>query len=461
LRRAGRLVAAVLTTVALATLGATATATGAAASVTAGTEVEIARLVNELRAQHGLPALRTDVRLVADARAWSGRMAASGTLAHDPEAGNQMPAGTRAWAENVGWTSATGDLGARLHDLFANSAPHRANLLDARYTDIGIGIGAGGGRTYVTQRFTTGAPARVATAVEPTAALAEQHFGGGRAAHVVIARDDVYADALAAGPLAGRTGPIVLTPPGPVLHPVVRLALDRSLPRGGTVWIAGGTAAVSSGVQAEVAQAGWQVKRLAGKNRFETAAQVADAIARRDGRPDEVLIATGAGWADAAAGGAYGARTGAPVLLALKNSVPPETSAALAALRPPRVAALGGTAVLSDRTLARLGAARVAGATRQDTSALIARDLWGHAHDGPARWLGVPGFGDDAWTWALGAAPVAARQAAPVLLVGPELTSDVRDYLSSLGYGGGDTADLLTHGPVPAASAAEIRSLLR
>lgn len=456
-----RLAATLVLAVSLAGAGVFATPAPAAAATTAGIEVEITRLVGALRAQHGLPPLRTDVRLVAASRTWSAHMAGSGTLAHDPKAGAAMPAGTRAWAENVGWTSTTGDVGKSLHDMFVDSAPHRANLLDGRFTDLGIGIATGGGRTYVTQRLTAGAPARVAAAVEPTAKLAEQHFGGGKATHAVLARDDIYADALASGPLAGRAGPVLLTPVGPVLHPVVRLALHRSLQPGATVWIVGGRSAVSAGVEAEVRAAGWEPRRLAGENRFETAARVASAVRQRDGQPDEVLIATGAGWADAAAGGAYGAQSGAPVLLALKDSVPPATSRALAELQPRKVSALGGSAVLSDRTLAQLGADRVAGSTRQGTAARIAGQLWGHSDGGPARWTAVPGSGDDAWTWALGAAPAAARLGTPVLLLGPELSPELHDYLEDLGYGGGDTAELLTHGPVPATTAAKVRTLLR
>lgn len=459
--RAARRTVVLLAAVLLATPPVAAPVPPAAAASTAAIEVEVARLVNALRAQHGLVPLRVDVRLVSSARSWSGRMATSGTVSHDPGIAGTLPGGAVAWAENVGFTSASSGVARRLHDMFAGSAPHRANLLDARFTDMGIGIAVGGGATYVTQRFTAGVPARVAAAIEPTAELAEQHFGGGKATLAVIARDDVYADALASGPLAGTAGPIMLTPPGPALHPRVRLALERSLPRGATVWIAGGKAAVSADVQQEIERAGWRPRRLAGSNRFETAAAVAAAVAARDGRPDEVLIATGAGWADAAAGGAYGARGGAPVLLALQARVPPETSQAIARLKPRRVAALGGRAVLGDATLSELGAERVAGPSRQGTSAGIAEQLWGYADDGPARWTAVPGYGDGAWTWALGAAPAAARQRAPVLLVGPEVSPAVRDYLDGLGYGGGDTADLVIHGPVPPGSADEVRALLR
>ena len=425
----------------------------------AAIESELAYRLNAERTARGLRPLRIDVRLVDSARSWSQHMRRDGRLSHDPNLARTVPSGVTAIAENVGRTQATTDVARRLHNLFMSSAPHRSNILSSRYRELGIGVVTGGGWTYTTQRLTAGAPARVAAAVTPTARLAERLFDGGRASHAVIARDSVYADALAAGPLAGDEGPVLLTPTGPVVHPRVRLALERTLPRGRTIWIVGGSAAVPGSVQRELTDAGWRVERVGGGNRIDTAARVSRRVASRSGR-DEMLVATAATWPDAAAGGAYGAHRGAPIVLGLRDRVPAETAAVLSDLGPTRVAALGGSRVLGDRVVETLNAERIAGATREATASALAERLWGYADATPRTWIAVPGFGADAWTWALSAAPLAARHNAPVLLVGDTVAPDLRDYLAGLGYGGDSRAQLVTHGPVPTAARDELNRLL-
>jgi putative cell wall-binding protein len=388
-------------------------------------------------------------------------MAQRGRLAHDPNLRAGLPGGVTAWAENVVRTSRTDDVAAALHRLLMDSATHRANILDRRFTDLGIGVVRGNGSIWATQRFTAGAPASVAPAVEGLSQLAGSVFGSGGASHAVIARDDVFADALAAGPLAGAGGPILLSPPGPALHPAVRASLERVLPRGRVVWLVGGSSAVSDGVAGELRAGGWDVHRISGPTRLGTAEAVARQVVAREGRPATITVATGWDWPDAVTGGAYGAHAGSPVLLTEPGRVPEETARAIRSANPQRVAVLGGSTAVSDGVVRQLGADRVAGPTRQSTSGVTARDLWGYRDATPTRWIAVPAFGGDAWTWALGSAPLSARTGAAVLLVGPELDPDLADYVDSLGYGGNRTATLTTIGPVSAEGAADLRSRLQ
>lgn len=453
-----RRVAVIATLTVLSTLSVPLAEPALAASATS-VENQLTELVNAERRGRGLPDMRVDVRLMAPAREWSAHMASQGRLSHTGDLRGQAPAGASAWAENVGMSSSP-DAAGGLHAMFMASGGHRASIL-GNYTDVGIGVTVSGGRTWVTQRFTAGAPAPVAAAVASTAALTKNLFGGGQAQHAVIVRDDVFADALAGGPLAGDDGPILLNPPGGAVHPAVRSALEAVLPRGSTVWLAGGSAAVSDHVEWELDAAGWNVKRVAGPNRVETAARVAREVTSRSGRPARALVATAGDWPDAAAGGAYGAAAQAPILLSESDAVPAATAGALGEIRPQRVAALGGRAALSNGVVSQLGADRVSGPSRQGTSAAIAADLWGHRDASPRYWIAVPAYSADAWTWAVTAAPLAARHGAAVLLVGDDLASTTRDYVAGLGYGGGNSATLLTHGPVPGAAADQLRALLR
>src|SRR5690606_31495636 len=71
----------------------------------------------------------------------------------------------------------------------------------------------------------------------------------GAAPRVLLARDDAFADALAAAPLAGTDGCILFTGAGEApLDPRVRAEIDRALAPGGTVVLLGGVHAVGDQV---------------------------------------------------------------------------------------------------------------------------------------------------------------------------------------------------------------------
>ncbi len=121
--------------------------------------------------------------------------------------------------------------------------------------------------------------------------------------------------------------------------------------------------------------------RVAGGDRFETAAEIA--LERFDpGAVEVVYLATGADFPDALAGGPLAAVDGAPILLTSRDSLPADTREALATLGPDRVVALGGPAVVSDATLTAAGGAaggattgRLSGGDRFATAAAIADAL--------------------------------------------------------------------------------------
>lgn len=457
LRRRLTLVALV---VLFALLGVLVPAAPALADPTASLELQLGQLINDERARVGAPPLQVDVRLTGGARAWSRVLSGTGQLAHDPNLERALPAGVRSWSENVGQTTSSNPVAA-LHGAFMDSPRHRTNLLDADFTEVGVGIAQGANGTFVTERFSAGAPAYVAPAVDATAGTATAVFGPGGASHAVVVRDDAFPDALAAGPLAGAQGPVLLSPPGPVLHPAVRDSLEQVLPRGHTVYLVGGSMAVSEGVEEELRGAGWDVRRLAGSDRVTTAAAVAREMAARQGPPAEVLLATSGDWPDAASGGAYGAWVGAPVLLAYPDGLPDATEDVLDELEPDRVLALGGERALDDTVVEAAGAERVSGATREATAVAVAEDLWWRraASDAP-RWILVPSNGGDAWTWALGAAPLAARFDSTVLLVDDPVSGAVTDYLEELDYGDA-TAELWPYGPVNQNAVGVIEGLVR
>lgn len=208
---------------------------------------------------------------------------------------------------------------------------------------------------------------------ETAARIAERSFPA-RAGVVYLARSDVFADALAAGVLSD--GPVLLVPgcgevPVAVHEQITRLDPD-------VVLALGGTAAVCDRVLTDAA-AGRAIGRVAGADRFETAAEVSRR--RFPGTASEVYLASGADSPDAVSGGSL---TRGPILL-----VPPDGSAPqvvrdeLARLAPRRVVVLGGPAAVSDAVVAdaagTLPTTRLAGADRFETSARIAGHQFGAA----------------------------------------------------------------------------------
>lgn len=228
---------------------------------------------------------------------------------------------------------------------------------------------------------------------------------------VFVATGTHFADALAGGPAAGSTGPVLLVThdsiPDGVLDELARL-------QPGTIRVLGGESAVSADVAAAL-EAHGQVERLAGTDRYGTAAAVAAASWPS---ASTVYLATGENFADALAGGAAAVRDHAPILLTESGRLPDTTAAELERLAPNEVRILGGTAAVgaaveeSVRALLPSAAVtRLAGADRYATAATIAASVW---PSGSSRVLIATGTG---FADALAAVPTAAvNDTAPLLL---------------------------------------------
>ncbi|MET9985254.1 CAP domain-containing protein [Streptomyces rochei] len=124
----------------------------------ARTTDEVVDLTNRERARAGLPALAVDPRLTAAAQAHSADMVARDFYSHtDPDGGRPWDRAAAAGAarRTVGENIACGQRSpADVVEGWMNSPGHRANILEADFTHLGIGL-AGGGRagTYWTQLF--------------------------------------------------------------------------------------------------------------------------------------------------------------------------------------------------------------------------------------------------------------------------------------------------------------------
>ncbi|MEP6695786.1 MAG: CAP domain-containing protein [Pseudonocardiales bacterium] len=144
-----------------------------------GYEAALLGYVNGARASAGRAPLAMMPGTTDVARHWSAAMAGRAVLAHNPSmVANIAVAGSGSWtamAENVGYGSA-----CDAHQLFTaymNSAPHRANILDARMRYVGIGVdmrpaaGWACGQAWNTMDFVNAYSGRYGATRNPTQGL--------------------------------------------------------------------------------------------------------------------------------------------------------------------------------------------------------------------------------------------------------------------------------------------------
>jgi len=249
-----------------------------------------------------------------------------------------------------------------------------AGLLAGALAVVGLAFAPSAGATADVKTDRYAGTTRYGTA----AAIAGQNdFKGATTA--ILATGENFPDALAASGVAGANtpAPIVLTQSKTYTkeaHDALNAFTNVS-----KVTIVGGTAAVSTDVENAVKADGFTVTRLAGTNRFGTAAAIAGAAGTigQVGGKTTALIANGLNYPDALAGGTVAYAAHLPILLVTPNSIPAETSKALADNHIQHAIILGGTAAVSDAVKTQLDTAtgstsdRVAGTTRFGTAAAV------------------------------------------------------------------------------------------
>ena len=263
-------------------------------------------------------------------------------------------------------------------------------------------------------------PDRFATAAQISASWAPG------VAVVYVATGMDFPDALAGVARAGFNGaPILLTLPDTV-PTATSQAMTRLKP--GRVVVLGGPSVVSDAVAESLRRmtTSLQVERVAGRDRYETAAKLA---AYYPAGGPVAYVASGADFPDALAGSALAGRDKAPVVLTHPDVLPASTAAALDRLEPTRIVVLGGSGAVSDSVLAALrthagsgGVTRLSGSDRYGTSAAVASQY-------PTAAAVYVASGAD-FPDALAGAARAAAARVPVLLTPPTtLATPTRDQI--------------------------------
>lgn len=117
-----------------------------------GTRALTLCLLNAERAKHGLSGLEPEPRLERASQDHSRDMVARRFFEHDAPGGVEpyermlaagYPANNASTAENIAWGSGRRGSPGAVMAAWMRSPPHRAAILDGRYTQVGVGVVAG------------------------------------------------------------------------------------------------------------------------------------------------------------------------------------------------------------------------------------------------------------------------------------------------------------------------------
>lgn len=245
---------------------------------------------------------------------------------------------------------------------------------------------------------------------------------------VVLAKGSDFPDALSGAPLAYKEdAPILLTETNKLTE-ITKKEIKRL--KAEKVIILGSGGAVSENVYNEIKTMGLTVDRIGGKNRFETAALIADHL-----NSNEAVIAYGRNFPDALAIAPYAARKGIPILLTAQDELPETTRNAMKGMS--NAIIVGNNAVVSKKVEDSLPVAttvRYGGSDRYETAKSIITNLnfgTNIAYVATGR-----NFPD-----ALAGSALAAKNNAPILLVNnseiPKSTNSLIPNYKSFGIIGG------------------------
>ncbi len=209
---------------------------------------------------------------------------------------------------------------------------------------------------------------------------AEEAFPEGADAAILACAKD-FPDAIAASTLAGVIdGPILLTDTA-VLTPQTAAELNALGVE--TVYIAGGPNAVSNAIQSDLDDT-YDVVRLAGRSRYETAKAIADEAVRLGASDTEAFLVRGDDFADALAVASIATQRQVPVLLTFSGALAPSAASFIESNSVGDVYVAGGTNAVSNATansVTSLGSAvtRWSGGNRYATAATVVGEavaLW-------------------------------------------------------------------------------------
>lgn len=259
---------------------------------------------------------------------------------------------------------------------------------------------------------------RILTAVE----ISKEGWPEGSEA-VVLAYSEDFPDALTGTVLAKAYDAPVLLTGSKSLTAETAQEIERLEAK--TVFILGGTGVVSTEIENELSEE-YDVERIGGADRFETAADIAAYLYEKEKlESDQAVVAYGRDFPDALAVSSWAAHKGVPVLLTETDNLPEATAKALEDLEIAKTVITGETGVISTKVENLLPEpTRYGGNNRYDTAIEI---ITGLEQNTDTMFVATGRDFPDA----LAGSALAAKQGKAVLLVEDVLENSVTEFLQS------------------------------
>lgn len=257
----------------------------------------------------------------------------------------------------------------------------------------------------------------------------EMESVGASSSTVLIARGDLYTDALSGGPLAGKSSSPILLTTTSSLPTEIKGEISRRQPS--KAIILGGTGSVSTTVENQLKNLGvTTVERIAGPNRFAVSASIAEKVMAGN-TGDTAVIASGLTFPDALSVSGVAGKNKMPILLVYNDRIPAEIQSFIN--NHPEITKyviVGGPGTVSDtvkNTLAQSGKSvtRLGGANRYEVGINIAN----YFNLDPATTIFAR---SDNFADALSGGPLSTAVGGPILLTpSSRLDGSVEAYLKA------------------------------
>ena len=297
---------------------------------------------------------------------------------------------------------------------------------------------------------------------ETSTAAAETAYPNG-AETVVLVKGNDFPDALSANSYAGVLNAPVLMNNSDKLNDNVKELLTSDAWKDTVKKIVIIGDGMDSSVVKELRALGLSVVKIAGKNRYETAAKVAKATTRKQST-DTVIVATGLKAADAISASSWSYSTGYPILLANADGQLDETSKEFiedyASNGIEHVILLGAESVVSDDCACGLDFVRLGGKDRYETSQKIAEYFSDNGYGSIENCVAFADGTDAHYPDALVAGQVMAQQGSGIILTNGS-KEEVMSYISD-NYAGfkGNTGSYYFFGWVAEGKSAEYDTIV-
>lgn len=201
-------------------------------------------------------------------------------------------------------------------------------------------------------------------------AAAISKYGWEKSNTVILARGDEFPDSIAGVGLSKKLDAPILLAKNDELNRSTKREIKRLGAK--NVIVLGGEAAISKEVEEELKSYGLATERIAGKDRYETAAKIAEKVIQGKSEKSAIIV-YGRDFPDALSAAPKAADSGQAILMVESETIPKATKEFLEKYDIKDTKVIGGSKVISDRVLSNLPAAsRIAGKDRHETAVKVA-----------------------------------------------------------------------------------------